>query len=189
MSMLLLALSTLSNTAHAEDYNAAILHGGYGAVLLNGAPISGVNVGLQYRSSIGAFAFDAEPVSVIYDSFGESTGLRVGFLSPGIRGILFPERKVSPSLGAGVGFNFTAANNDATGVEFGSLQFDARFSAAVELARASEKVHPTLEVQYVVPLAWISSFVDRQPHCLMARLGIAFPTRVSAMGMVDNWFN
>lgn len=179
----------LATSALAQDLNHAMVHVGYGTVMLGDAPISGLNVGLQYRSSLGAFAVDAEPISVVYDDFGDTSGFRIGFLSPGVRVILFEERKVSPSLGAGVGFNFAASSNDATGFDYGALVFEGRLSAMVELARASDRVHPTLEVQYVAPLSAWSSHPDRQPHTLLARVGIAFPTRVSALDMVGRWFD
>ncbi len=187
ISTLFLVLAGFSADARADSINHAIIHAGYGGVFLDGAPLGGFNAGLQYRSSSGGFAFDAEPVSITYDNFGSTTGLRVSFLSPGVRGILFPERAVSPSLGVAVGFNYTGINDADTGLDFGTLQFDGRASAAVEFWRASGKVHPTIEVQYVIPLASISNFANRQPHAFMARLSLAFETRISAADLVERW--
>ncbi len=105
---LLFALPTMASAQEEmKTRNMGAVYAGMGTVQLGGSAMWGPELGLSYRSEMGFFAFEAEPVSVLLDDFGERTGLRVGFLSPGVRFMFLENRQVSPSVGASIGFNYT----------------------------------------------------------------------------------
>jgi len=182
-------LTAQASEADDEVTNHFIFHAGGGIVTLDGGSLQGVNVGLGYRSMWGSFAFDAEPISITYDGQGSTTGLRVGFIAPGARAVLFPHQAVSPSIGGAVGFNYTTSTNADTGFVYSAVEFEARASLAVDFARDPRKVHPNLELMATFPILTTIEDPDvpQRPVAGMLRLGLVFPTQVSAIDLVRGW--
>ena len=186
----LLGAAWIPSLAAAQDtVDSAMVTLNTGSVLLGQEAITGAGFGVTYRSEMNFFAFEAEPFSMVYDDFGGRTGIRLGFLHPGVRFMLFPDQQVSPNVGASIGFSYTVASPADGDVDFASIAWEARVSAGVDFARQS-RVRPVLRVDLVLPTRdnLIFDQYGRTPPVLLANFGVSFPTRVSAMRMIEDWF-